>query len=238
MNITDTLTSWRMQGTQSPAVRRTAAGAVLLALAVASWTFVVAPRADGLDQARAEAEQARAANEATQDRIAKLRAYAGDMQSLDAEAQEVADLFPNSTALPDLLRELRAAGKAAGITDLDIDSMALGRPVLGTAVSADGSAVQEPGDAKEPGIGSLGSQTLSISAAANAKQATAFVEELQSMSRAFLVDSVSFQAEGTLLDVEEAQTSGDVEDPSRVTVSGRLFLLPAPPAPGEGAETS
>lgn len=96
-----------------------------LALAVASFFFLIKPKMDQVTELEAEAESIRAQQTQVQAEITQLQQVRAESPNLEAELAAIGSIVPDSPALPAALRQLQMAGDDAGVT---LVSVAPARP--------------------------------------------------------------------------------------------------------------
>lgn len=191
----------------------------ILALLLAGVYFlVISPRLNEASNIRGEVENAVAANAQTQQRIDNLKASEGRIEEMLPFANRLAGFFPPDANQKVLFRQIKDAGAASGIADLDITSVEPGPPAFGLTNAEGGAQATDTaeGAAAPTAANQIASQTLRITASASVSEGLDLLSRLERLDRSFLISSVSV-------------TSG--ENGSEVSIEGLMFMLPAPVNP-------
>ena len=218
----------------------TAVVAVLLTTAV--WFLLISPTRAEAAATRELTAAAEASNAQLVVRLEQLEQQFIELPAKEAELAAVRVAMPEDDALPELIRTVDAYAAETGVT---LMSLAPGAPVLPVpdpapaapaAPAADGTVAPAP-------VAPAGPVTVSIplvtTVVGDYFEVKAFLEELQTGSRAHLVTDLSLTAEtpAEATGGKPATRPGDVT----MTVTGSVFALrdlaatatPAvPPAPG------
>src|SRR5512139_353157 len=99
---------------------------LVVAIFVASWFLLIAPRRSHAADLRSQAAAQDAANTRLQQKIAQLQAQAQDLPRQQARLAAVKVKIPENPALPALIRDLSAAAKKSGVS---LDALAPSKPL-------------------------------------------------------------------------------------------------------------
>lgn len=202
---------------------------------VASWFLLVAPKRGAAADLRQQTSDQQAANSALVQKLAVLKAQAADLPKRKAELALVRQQIPDNPALPSLVRDLTAAGRAAGVTVLSL-APATPTPVVLTAAQP----VAATGAAAAPALYQV---PFTLKVTGSYFETEQFVNRLEKLRRAFLVTGFSLKA----LDATTSTgTTGPPVNPGdlQLDLSGRVFLAPpvaataAAPVAGTGTAAS
>lgn len=176
----------------------------LLVLAAVLWFFVLSPRLAQASEIDAQAQQVATANLSLQtqynDRLAKV-------SNAPQAAEDAVALFtqmPQEAELPEVLNQITKAASDAGLGAGGLTSLrtSVPEPTTPTAGGADGQAA---------GI-ELATMPVEIIATGTRPQLLAFLDNVQSLDRAVLVDGTTYARA-----VEGNQDT--------LTISGSMFVL-------------
>lgn len=180
---------------------------------VAAYFLLLGPRLSDVNALRDQQQQLEDANERTVQTVAELKDKKASADTMQGEADLVTALFPPDADQEQLFTQLRAAAKAAGISDADVTSIVPEAPVFGVQ-GRDGTTPAQAGQAG----GSIASMKLTVTVAAAPDELVKFLQALQNMDRAYLISQVS-------------ESSGEV------TIVGQMFMLPEPVNPNVTPKT-
>ncbi|HWG97787.1 MAG TPA: type 4a pilus biogenesis protein PilO [Pilimelia sp.] len=184
------------------------AGGALAAvlLVVTGWFLLVSPKLADAAGLRTQADDVRMQVDLLNRELATLREQNRDLAGYEAKLAAARQALPHHAALPDLLRQLQAAGEAAGVT---VGNLTVGGPAEVNGASTEVIAVP-----------------VSLTAVGTGPALERFLDQLQRhQPRAMLIDSVASSGEGA-----DASLAGR----SSLTLGLRVFVAPAfsPPAAG------
>lgn len=208
--------------------RKWSAGAALLIVAVfvASWFLVIAPKRGEASDLEAQTTTQDQANSMLEQKIRQLQVQQQDLPKQEARLATLHQQIPDNPALPSLIRGLSAAGRQVGVT---LDSLAPSAPVQAVA------AVAAP-VTSTPATGTTGSTGTTTTVAPAASAATLwqiplnitvtgsyfeleqFLNKLEGQHRSLLV--TGFQ-------IAPAATEEAAPDDLAVTLNTRVFLSQA-----------
>lgn len=180
--------------------------ATLVVIGVLSWLFVLSPRLSQASDITAQTESVATANLALQGRYNQRLDMARQAPQAATDAVELFTTMPQQADLPDVLRQITDAASAAGIAPRDVTSIRTSVPVP-LAIPAPAG----PGETAAPEGAQLAELPLEIAVKGPRKSLLAFVENIQALDRAVLIDSTNYN-----------QSVGAQE---MLTISGSLFML-------------
>ena len=237
------------------ATRKWSALAVLLVVAifVASWFLLIAPKRSDAAALRAQNVEQEATNQRLTQQLEVLKAQALDLPKQEAFLAQIRRQVPDNPALPALIRDLSAAAKKSGV---DLTTLAPGLPLAmvnpvvavptAAATTAPDSAT---GDAKStPVVPVAAAPTLyyvplTVKTEGSYFEMEQFLNKLEGLKRSFLVSG--FTLKPSELPAEPGSTAG-----LSLEITGRVFLAPEAaaavtvpavvpaPAPGTPAPTT
>jgi Tfp pilus assembly protein PilO len=218
---------------------------LIVAVFVASWFLLIAPKHDKVATLKAEALTQQSANDRLVQQLSELKAQSLDLPKQKAALAVFTKQVPNNPALPSMIRDLTAAAKKTGATIVTIapqDPVAL-------AVAAPVAPVAAPpatdSDASATGTDSAGTDTapapvvaappapslyqvpLKLKITGSYFELEQFINKLEGLRRSFLVS-------GFTLAANDSATAGASADAVGLDLDGRVFLAPtvaAAPAP-------
>lgn len=189
---------------------------VLLGL---SWLLVLSPRLGKPAEIAEQTESVQMQTTRLQAQIAQLQALQRDLPAQVARFQEGRENFPTSAEIPATLDQIRAAAARAGVR---VETLTNGTPaILGAEAAAVAPA---PADGEQPAAdgatgaaaptttGGLASMAVSVSVNGSYAEVTKFLQEIQNLDRAWLVDTVNVQG---------GQDGGTVT----LTASGAMYVV-------------
>ena len=153
----------------------------IIALAAFSWFLVLSPRLSKADEVALEVEQVEAANLQLRNRLNQTKDLVTEAPAAAAEAQVLFAKMPEAAQLPTVLRQITDAAERAGMKPDDVQ-------VISTTVPV---AIGESSGAA--GVG-LASMQIDITVAGTRPQLLAFLDGLQELDRALLVDATQITA--------------------------------------------
>jgi Tfp pilus assembly protein PilO len=203
----------------TPAATRLVGTLALLVVAGLGWTVVVGPETSTLADTRAEIESTRDQNSLLTVQLASLEKQVAQLGDTRRTARDLSALFPPTADQPGLFEEVTAAAVDAGIGPQGVTSLAPSPPVIGGA--APGAPEADPATPAAPTGGvQLARQTVSVSVSGTYDQTQRLLANLEQMSRAYLVRSVTLAGDAST----GAYTT---------TIDGDMFVMPPVTDPGE-----
>lgn len=197
-------------------VRLAAIGGIVavLLLAVISWVTVLSGRMARAGELQAEAAQVELANLTLVKRERDIQALAAQAPELAAQAQELFARMPQTAELPIVLQQISDAAVAAGIKPADIQLLNAAIPQSLSAQGPAGQSAQAAAAASAVGV-QLATMGLDITVAGSQENLLDFIDRLQSLDRALLLNS-------TAIAVNPAEARKDIRT---LTAHGTLFVL-------------
>lgn len=191
----------------------------LLAVAGLGWTFALGPETSQLAETRAEITSVRDQNAVLATQLAALEKQQAELGSVRQEARELAEKFPPTADQPGLFAAITDAAIDAGIGAQGVTTLAPTPPVVAAPVDPAADAGTDAAAATgTTGAGALARQTVTVVVTGTYDQTERLLENLEHMSRAYLVTSVSLSGEsGTFA----------------TTVAGDMFVMPPVKDPGK-----
>ena len=177
---------------------------IVVALALASWFFVLSPRLSTASDLTAQAEQLQTANLTLRNQVSKAMQLAAKAPQAAAEAQTLFATMPNQAELPTVLEQISGAATSAGIAPVDVSTITTSVPV--PVVGADAAT----------GV-NVAKMDVGVSARGTRAQILKFLDNLQGLDRALLVKSTSLATTAV-----DPQAKSNVET---MEVGGSMFVL-------------
>jgi type IV pilus assembly protein PilO len=214
--------------------------AALLALAilVAGWFLLVAPKRSEAASLRDQTATQEDANERLLQQLAVLKAQQAELPQQRAKLAVMRTQIPDNPALPTLIRDLTDAGKKVGVS---IDSMAPSVPVPATAavpaapVATTTETTTEGTDtaaaaAAAPAASPLFQVPLNLNVTGSYFELEQFVNKLEGLKRSFLVTGFTLapaQGAPAAGAAETAEPGAPAPGDLTLALQGRVFLSPA-----------
>ena len=151
----------------------------VLAVGGLTWQFVLSPRMAEADSINTQAMDVETQNVMLMGRYNEAVTRAQKAPEVAAEAQALFAQMPQSAELPAVLDQVMNAATDAGIDEADVASLSTGIPQLIPESEGGVSGVQ------------LATMSISISAEGSAASTMDFLDNLQSLDRALLVNQAS-----------------------------------------------
>ena len=198
----------------------TAVGSLaLLVLVLLSWFLVLSPQMSKATEIKEQTEAVTAANATLTVQIAKVRAQEANLDAERAVARALAARFPATAAQSEMFVQVRQAAGKAGIADTNVTALTPSVPQGGAGTVGGGKiTVGAPGAPK--GVASL---QVGLTVSGTYTQMTKFLATLETMPRAYLIDTLALAPAG---DSNRAYT---------LTITGTMFALQAPVDPADAA---
>ncbi|HET7736644.1 MAG TPA: type 4a pilus biogenesis protein PilO [Nocardioidaceae bacterium] len=212
------------------------AAVLALAILVAGWFLLIAPKRSEASGLREQAATQQDANARLLQQLAVLKAQQAELPEQRAKLAVMRTQIPDNPALPTLIRDLTAAGRKVGVS---IDTMAPSTPAAvavaqpapvstGTTTASGGTA--SGGTAAAPVAGpALFQVPLALNVTGSYFELEQFINKLEGLKRSFLVTGFSLTpaGEGT---TGSASTGGPAPGDLTLALQGRVYLAPAPAA--------
>ena len=151
----------------------------VLAVGGLTWQFVLSPRMAEADSINTQAMDVETQNVMLTGRYNEAVTRAQPAPEVAAEAQALFAQMPQSAELPAVLDQIMNAATDAGIAETDVASLSTGIPQLVPESEGGVSGVQ------------LATMSISVSAEGSATSTLDFLDNLQSLDRALLVNQAS-----------------------------------------------
>jgi hypothetical protein len=203
-----------------PGVTKLVGGMALLVVVALGWVFVLSPRTSALAEVRQQIEDVRAQNDGLRQQINVLRAQEAALGDVRTTAQALAAKFPPTADQPRMFREITLAAAAAGIPAAKVTTLTPQAPITGRPGQVTGA--QLPGASS---TADLARQTVGMSVEGTLDQLQRLMRNLENMSRAYLVTSLTL-GQGSEAGLYNA------------TITGEMFVMPAAPDPAGTATPS
>lgn len=226
---------------------------LILAVFVASWFLLVAPKRSHAAQLRSDEASQQQANAQLVTKLQELKAQSLDLPKQKAELALIRKQIPDNPALPTLIRDLTAAGKKVGVSIVSLQPsvpVALVAPVdtpvapVATDPSAaDGSATDSaatdssadvPAPAPVAPAPSVYQVPLRLQVTGSYFEVEQFINKLEALRRSFLVTGFVLKPvaeNGTTATGTTTAPTGELT----LDLSGRVFLAPVQVAPAASA---
>jgi Tfp pilus assembly protein PilO len=196
------------------------AGVLAVLILAAGWFLLVAPQNATAEEVTLSAESQQAANLATEQQIATLKAEFKDLPVLQKEAAEIRARMPQTPELPALLRTISTNAKDAGVTLVSVS------PQTPTPLSGGGG-----GAATLATPGQVNQIPIVVEVTGPFANMRLFLNSMEQMKRSVLV---------TGLDIKRAETesSNAATNLLSATVAGRVFMANPGTPPAQTTTTT
>jgi Tfp pilus assembly protein PilO len=191
-----------------------------LAALAGGWFLLVTPKANQASALRSDVDAQLAANRTLQRQIDALTKQKKDLPKLQAELEKFATKIPNNPALPALVRSLSDAAENSGV---ELVAVSPSVPVLAPAAApVTGATGTVTAAAAAPAGLTLAHIPVTVGVKGTYSQISAFLAEIEGLSRAFLVTTVAVTPPAT-------SATGTAVDADKLTaaLTGRLFMTTA-----------
>jgi Tfp pilus assembly protein PilO len=199
---------------------------VLVVLA-AGWLLVISPKRKDAADIDAQTAAQDTANASLQTSLKVLKEQARNEPAQEAKLAAVAAKIPDNPALPTLIRTLDRAGASTGV---ELVTLSPGVPVSVAVAAAPAvpvvpvagaarTAVTRVGPAAAASAGSLTSIPVALTITGSYFQAVEFVDELETLTRAFKVSGLSIAKA-----VTDSPTGKTSTDQLGFTVTGTIYM--------------
>lgn len=205
---------------RTPTATKVLGGLALLLIAAAGWLLALGPQTAALAEVRVQIQDARAQNGVLAQQLVALQEQAAHLGRTRATSRALAAKFPPTADQPGLFREVTRAATDAGIGPKDVTALTPTPPTVGAVDPASGVQL-----AASTGAADLARQTVTVSVEGDYAATQELLENLERMSRAYLVNSVTL---GT-------GTSGGT---FTTTITGDMFVMPPAEDPGPSVGSS
>jgi Tfp pilus assembly protein PilO len=202
---------------RTAAATKVLGGLSLLVILALGWLLLLGPSTTALSDVRLEIADTRDQNDVLRLQLASLRKQQQQLDETRAAADALAAMFPPTADQPGLFREITAAAQDAGIREKDVTSLTPTPPVVGEVDPATGVQLQDGATGAD-----LAQQTVSIAVEGSYDQTQRLLENLEQMSRAYLVTSV-------------ALSGGSTSGTFTTTVTGDMFVMQPVQDPAQAA---
>jgi hypothetical protein len=212
---------------------------VLLAL---SYVLLLSPRMGRAAEINEQTQGVEATNVTLQRQVKALQAKAAKLPEEIESAKPLAAAFPATADLDVLFKQIQDAGRAAGLKTGAVSSTTQGVPVivanpLAGATAGTGAVGLTGGG----GNVKLASMPFSVNAAGNSASLVRFLEELETMPRAYLIQTAIVSGDGTSGSVSLALTGSmfvmsQTAPPTIDPKTGQVLPPAAAPKPAPAAQ--
>ena len=202
----------------SPATTNLVGGFCLFLVAAAGGLLAIGPEFTALSDARTAMVETQDRNSVLASQLASLEKQSKRLGETRRTALDLEAKFPSTADQPGLFDAVTASALGAGIGADDLISVAPAAPQIAgtdpvTGLPVEGSAAL------------LARQTVSVSISGTFEETQRFLENLEQMTRAYLVTSVTF-------------AGGEDADSYATTVSGTMFVMPPVPDPMKSTDNT
>jgi len=192
---------------RSPGGTKVVGALALVAVAALGWLMVVGPQTAALAEVRTQTADAVAQTEVLRQQLAVLKKQQEQLPHIRSASAALSNKFPATADQPGLFEAVSAAASDAGIPAENLTALTPTPPVIGSVDEAAGVALPTEG-----AVGTLATQTVTVSVNSTYDQARTLLANLEQMPRAYLVTSLELTA------VEGAGFS--------TTITGEMFVMP------------
>lgn len=200
---------------RTPGATKVVGTLALVAVAGLGWVVAVGPQTSRLGEVREEISAVQDQNAVLATQLAALQKQQEELAGTRRTARQLAKKFPPTADQPGMFEAVTAAAVGAGIGADGVTTLAPTPPVVGAAAA--GATPDAATTTTTPN--GLARQTVTVTVAGSYDETQRLLDNLEQMSRAYLVTSVSL--------------AGDPENGTfSTTVTGDMFVMAPVPDPG------
>lgn len=185
----------------SPTATKVLGGLGLVVVAALGWTVAVGPETSTLAETRQTVSDVRDQNALLTTQLASLVKQQEQLPETRRTARRLAAKFPATADQPGLFEAVTTAAVDAGIGAQGVTTLTPTPPVIGGLAGAAAPGAAAPGAAPADGAAVAGAQlarqTVTVAVTGSYDQTQVLLENLEHMSRAYLVTSVSVSGDPT-----------------------------------------
>lgn len=190
----------------SPTATKVLGGLGLVVVAALGWTVAVGPETSTLAETRQTVADVRDQNALLTTQLASLVKQQEQLPETRRTARRLAAKFPATADQPGLFEAVTTAAVDAGIGAQGVTTLTPTPPVIGGLAGAAAPGAAAPGAAPAEGApadgaavagAQLARQTVTVAVTGSYDQTQVLLENLEHMSRAYLVTSVSVSGDPT-----------------------------------------
>jgi Tfp pilus assembly protein PilO len=208
----------------TPGATKAVGTLALLAVAGLGWLVVVGPETDSLTQTREQITTVRDQNMVLTSQLAVLERQRDGLAETRRDARKLAELFPPTADQPGMFEAVTTAAVDAGIGPQGVTTLTPTPPVLATtgtdATAPATDPAADPATAPAATAQLVARQTVTLAVTGTYEQTQRLLENLEHMSRAYLVTAVSL-------------ASGSEGGEFTTTITGDMFVMPPVTDPGK-----
>jgi Tfp pilus assembly protein PilO len=212
---------------------------LIVGILAASWFLLVSPKRSDAAALRQQATKQKANNAGLVVKLNELKAENLNLPKQKAELDVLAKQIPDNPALPNLIRDLTAAGKKVGVSVVSMkpgapSAVAVAVPVApvattppatgtgSTPATGTSTAAPAPVVAAKPAAAPLYAVPLSLEITGTYFEVEQFINKLEGMQRKFLLTGFSLKPFATQTGTAGSANSGELS----LSLTGQVFLSP------------
>lgn len=199
---------------------------VCLILVLLGWFLVISPNNGRASATGDELSQIEGATQALKTKAAALQKQSAELDAKKAEYQTLSEKLPDDAGVAQILTQISSAAARAGVT---VNSFTPGAPtpLVAPVPAAAPSSTAESGEtasaAPAAPVSKLSYVPVTIAVEGSASQVSAFVTNLENITRAMLITNLDLTTGG-----------GDPGGALTANIQGRIFMRPT----GTGKSTT
>lgn len=189
----------------------------LVLLTALGWVALIGPALGALGDAGDAKVEAEDRNQMMALQLAKLNQQAEDLPRTTDLAQDLDAMFPPTADQPEFFAQVKDAAARSGLTPNDVTTLSVDVPLF---LDAAGEPIAEEGAPESPDAeptSDVAVQHVEIVAEGTFEQLTELMSRLESMDRAFLIDTA------TVGDEETGET-GETGESITLSVTGSTYV--------------
>lgn len=187
----------------------------LILLGALGWVALIGPAVGELGTTGTTRTETQDRNHAMRLELARLRKAADDLESTDALAGRLDEMYPATADQPGFFAQLSDVTEGAGVKPSQVTVLSPGVPTVPPPAGAPQDA-PAPDPAVTPGV--VAEQVVEVAVQADYATLAEVLEGIENMPRAFLVDTVTLASDG--------DDEGKGAPQLTLTVTGRTFVAP------------
>lgn len=203
---------------KTPLATKILGALALVVVAGLGWLFVLGPQTAALTDVRTQTTAARDQSAALSLQLTTLKKQQEQLPQTRAASAALTAKFPATADQPGLFEAVTKAVSDAGIPSENLTALTPTPPVVGTGDET--AAVPLP-TVSDPAA-NLATQTVTVSVEGTYDQTRRLLANLEQMSRAYLVTSLTVTAGAA----DATLDPGAVTDQFATTITGQMYVMP------------
>ena len=211
-------------------------GAVsLLAVAALGWFLLISPAMGKVSATRQETENAQQRSASLSAQVATLQKQQRELPAVRKLAATLEQIIPTTADQPGFFAAVNRAARQAGIAPGHVKTLSPTAPQVldanGQPVDTSAAVPAAPAASGTSTVGDVAEQTVAVIVDADEAQTERLLQNLETMPRAFVVQS---------LEISTGGSEGDNSSTLTVSISGTTYVAPpmTQPGPAKGGSSN